>query len=250
MNLRLLHPFMPFLTEAIWTATPHAPDDPELLIVADWPGPEVAGRRDAAAEAEVDVVIDLVRGIRNARSEARLEPAAWLPVDLAADPAVALALEALRPAVERLARARPLTIHPTRSAFLGATRNGGLSVIGSGLEAVVGRAGGGGGTADAAALDRERLQRELGRGPGAARGGPGPPGQHGIHEQGAAERGRGRPNPGVRTGRPGPPSRGAPGRLSHADRPGAPRSRCPGARLALSSTRGHTTGSCSCHLNS
>ena len=41
-DLRLLHPFMPFLTEAIWTATPHAPGDPELLIVADWPGPEVA----------------------------------------------------------------------------------------------------------------------------------------------------------------------------------------------------------------
>ena len=39
VNLRLLHPFMPFLTEAIWTATPHAPDDPELLIVADWPAP-------------------------------------------------------------------------------------------------------------------------------------------------------------------------------------------------------------------
>ena len=164
VNLRLLHPFMPFLTEAIWTATPHGPDDPELLIVADWPGPEVAGRRDEAAEAEVDVVIELVRGIRNARSEARLEPAAWLPVDLVADPVVARALEALRPAVERLARARPLTIHPTRAAFLGATRTGGLSVIGTGLEAVVGRAGGGGGagTADAAVLDRERLQRELG----------------------------------------------------------------------------------------
>jgi valyl-tRNA synthetase len=162
-NLRLLHPFMPFLTEAIWTATPHTPDDPELLIVADWPGPEVASRRDEAAEAEVGVVIELVRGIRNARSEARLEPAAWLPVDIAADPAVAVALEALRPAVERLARARPLSIHPTRDAFLGATRTGGLSVIGSGVEAVVGRAAGstGDGSPDAAALDRERLRREL-----------------------------------------------------------------------------------------
>jgi valyl-tRNA synthetase len=162
-NLRLLHPFMPFLTEAIWTVTPHTPDDPELLIVADWPGPEVAIRRDEAAEAEVGVVIELVRGIRNARSEARLEPAAWLPVDIAADPAVAVALEALRPAVERLARARPLSIHPTRDAFLSATRAGGLSVIGSGVEAVVGRAAGstGGGSPVAATLDRERLRREL-----------------------------------------------------------------------------------------
>jgi valyl-tRNA synthetase len=163
VNLRLLHPFMPFLTEAIWTATPHGPADPELLIVADWPGPDVAARRDEAAEAEVDVVIDLIRGIRNARSEARIEPAAWLPVDVIADPLVVAALEALRPAIERLARARPLTVHRARAGFLAASRAGGLSVIGTGVEAVVGRAAGdaGAGSADAAALDRERLGREL-----------------------------------------------------------------------------------------
>ena len=163
VNLRLLHPFMPFLTEAIWTSTPHAADDPELLIVADWPGPEVAARRDEAAETEVDVVIDLIRGIRNARSEARLEPAAWLPVDVVAEPPVALALEALRPAVERLARARPFTIHSTRAAFTAATGSAGLAVIGTGVEALVGSPAGAAGPAigDAAALDRERLNREL-----------------------------------------------------------------------------------------
>ena len=161
--LRLLHPFMPFVTEAIWAATPHGPDDPELLIVAGWPGPDVAARRDQAAEAEVDVVIELVRGIRNARSEARLEPAAWLPVDVVAEPSVSRALEALRPALERLARARPLTVHEGRPEFVAATQAGGLSVIGAGLEAMVGRAVGdpGAGMADTAALDRERLGREL-----------------------------------------------------------------------------------------
>jgi len=162
VNLRLLHPFMPFLTEAIWTSSPHSADDPELLIVADWPGAEVAARRDEAAETEVDVVIDLIRGVRNARSEARLEPAAWLPLDVVAEPAVTAALEALRPAVERLARARPLRIHPTRAAFTAATGAGGLSVIGTGIEALVGRpAGAAGADADAVALDRERLHREL-----------------------------------------------------------------------------------------
>ena len=35
--LRLLHPVMPFLTEAIWGQLPRAASDPELLIVADWP---------------------------------------------------------------------------------------------------------------------------------------------------------------------------------------------------------------------
>ena len=36
--LRLLHPVMPFVTEAIWGALPHRAGDPELLIVARWPG--------------------------------------------------------------------------------------------------------------------------------------------------------------------------------------------------------------------
>ncbi len=160
-NLRLLHPFMPFLTEAIWTATPHGLDDPELLIVADWPGPDVATRRDEAAETEVGVVIDLVRGIRNARSEAHVEPSTWLPVDLVGDPAAAGAAEALRPALERLARIRPLTIHSTRAAFLAATGGAGLSVIGSGWEAVVGRVSAEAADADLIALDRQRLEREL-----------------------------------------------------------------------------------------
>jgi valyl-tRNA synthetase len=35
--LRLLHPIMPFITEAIWARLPHAAGDPGLLIVADWP---------------------------------------------------------------------------------------------------------------------------------------------------------------------------------------------------------------------
>ncbi len=163
VDLRLLHPFLPFVTEAIWTAMPRGPEDPDLLIVADWPGPEVAARQDPAAEVEVDLLIELVRGIRNARSEAHLEPAAWLPVDLLAEPAIAGAVEALRPAIERLARARPLTVHRSPQSFESATESGGLTVIGPGVQAVVGRPA----NADEAtgsatvALDRERLEREL-----------------------------------------------------------------------------------------
>jgi valyl-tRNA synthetase len=161
VNLRLLHPFLPFLTEAIWAATPHAVSDPELLIVADWPGPDVAAGRDEAAEAQVDLVIELVRGIRNARSEARVEPAAWLPVDLAADERLGAAIEELRPAVERLARARPLTIHAGRAALEAATLAGGLTVIGTGFEAVVGRPIASATTREGDSLDLERLGREL-----------------------------------------------------------------------------------------
>ena len=161
VNLRLLHPFMPFLTEAIWTATPHAPDDPQLLIVADWPGAASAERHDPRAEADVELLIDLVRGVRNARSEARLEPAAWLPLDVLAGGQASSAIEALRPAVERLARARPLTVHAERSGLEPAQAAGGLTVIGSGFEAVVGRPARSGGRDDADGRDRDRLEREL-----------------------------------------------------------------------------------------
>ncbi|MGH2513856.1 MAG: class I tRNA ligase family protein, partial [Candidatus Limnocylindrales bacterium] len=144
VDIRLLHPFLPFLTEAIWTALPHGPEDPALLIVADWPDASVIARRDQSAEAEVDVVLDLIRAIRAARSEARIEAAAWLPVDIVAEPAVAATIEALRPAVERLARARPLIGHATRAAFEAAVaasathptgrQAGGLAVIVAGVE--------------------------------------------------------------------------------------------------------------------
>jgi len=163
--LRLLHPFMPFLTEATWAALPHAPGDPELLMVADWPGPDVAARGDPVAEADVDVVIELVRGVRNARSEARLAPGAWLPVEVAADGRIGAALESLRPAVERLARARPLTVSAAADGPGAPAPAGGLTVVGTGFAATVGRpaAGPAGDPAAqaAAGLERERLGREL-----------------------------------------------------------------------------------------
>ena len=48
--LRLLHPVMPFITERLWAAIPHRPEDPALLIVARWP---VAGPREVGVEAQV-----------------------------------------------------------------------------------------------------------------------------------------------------------------------------------------------------
>ncbi len=151
--LRLLHPVMPFITERLWSALPHDPADPELLIVADWPR---AGARDEAAEAEVGTLVELVRAVRNARADARLEPSAWLPLDVVVEPALAASLDALRPAVERLAHARPLRRHDTRDALHASAS--GLAVIAGPAEAIVGT-----GAADTAAADadRARLEKEL-----------------------------------------------------------------------------------------
>ncbi|HYU49497.1 MAG TPA: valine--tRNA ligase [Candidatus Limnocylindria bacterium] len=155
--LRLLHPVMPFVTEAIWGALPRAEDDPELLIVADWP---VAGARDETVEAPVEAVLDLVRAVRNARSEARLEPGVWLPIDVSAPADLWGTLDALAPAVTRLARARPLRLHADRAAMATAAGEGGLSVVAGEVVAVVGRAGAAG-DGDVAVLERARLDKEL-----------------------------------------------------------------------------------------
>jgi valyl-tRNA synthetase len=156
--LRLLHPVMPFVTEALWASLPHRASDPELLIVARWPAP---GARDATAEAAVDALIDLVRGIRNARAEAKLEPARWLPVDMVVPVGLGTTFEALRPAIERLARARPIERRLTLETLAATAGPTDLAVIAGELEALV-RAGAGGDPASgSAALDRARLEREL-----------------------------------------------------------------------------------------
>ena len=74
--LRLLHPFMPFITEEIWQKLvaflPSEPDRTEALIAARYPESDPA-RRDEHAEAEVGAMIELVRAVRNVRAEFRID---------------------------------------------------------------------------------------------------------------------------------------------------------------------------------
>ncbi|HEY2887541.1 MAG TPA: valine--tRNA ligase [Candidatus Limnocylindrales bacterium] len=145
--VRLLHPVMPYVTEALWAALPHAADDPELVIVARWP---TAFARDAAAEATVDPVLELVRAIRNARAEAGIEPGAWLAATISAPAELREAAAALLPVIERLARVRPLQLGAI------AERGSRLSVVAGRLEASVARP-----SAATGHADRERLEKEL-----------------------------------------------------------------------------------------
>jgi valyl-tRNA synthetase len=62
--LRLLHPFMPFVTEELWQVTG---ERGTLLALATWP--KLDGLEDTNAEAEIGWVIDLVTAIRSVRSE-------------------------------------------------------------------------------------------------------------------------------------------------------------------------------------
>ncbi|MCB9435717.1 MAG: valine--tRNA ligase [Anaerolineales bacterium] len=68
--LRLLHPYMPFITEELWQAIPH---EGEALIVESWPEVDVS-YLDAEAEASMQTIMELVVGIRNTRNEYAIEP--------------------------------------------------------------------------------------------------------------------------------------------------------------------------------
>jgi valyl-tRNA synthetase len=68
--LRMLHPFVPFVTEEIWQ---HIPHEGEALIIARWPGVDQA-MLDDEAESEMTLLMDLIRGIRNARAEYNVPP--------------------------------------------------------------------------------------------------------------------------------------------------------------------------------
>jgi valyl-tRNA synthetase len=146
--VRLLHPVMPYVTEALWAALPHAADDPELVIVARWPG---ANERDTAAEAVVDPVLDLVRAVRNARAEAGIEPGAWLGATVSVPDDLEAGVRGLLPVIERLARVRPLAIDSA------AQRAGAIAVVAGRLEASIDRPA----TAGSSGADRERLEKEL-----------------------------------------------------------------------------------------
>jgi valyl-tRNA synthetase len=64
--LKLLHPFMPFITEELWAVTASPKRDLRLAL-SEWPSLEGVG--DAGAEAEIGWVIDLITAIRSVRAE-------------------------------------------------------------------------------------------------------------------------------------------------------------------------------------
>ncbi len=79
-TLRLLHPFMPFVTEAAWL---HLPHQETSLMVADWPR-ESQSEIDPEAEAQMELLMELIRTIRNIRSEYNVEPGRQITAYIAA----------------------------------------------------------------------------------------------------------------------------------------------------------------------
>ncbi|MBO7393038.1 MAG: valine--tRNA ligase [Abditibacteriota bacterium] len=80
-SMRLLHPIMPFITEEIWQAIPH---EGESVMVASYPEADDS-LEDKEAEAQMSVVMDLVRAVRNIRAEIGAAPSKPVPLTLICD---------------------------------------------------------------------------------------------------------------------------------------------------------------------
>ncbi|AIQ54407.1 valine--tRNA ligase [Paenibacillus sp. FSL R7-0331] len=64
-TLRLIHPFMPFITEEIWQ---HLPHDGATITLAEWPKYDAA-LESPEAVAEMNLLMDVIRAVRNIRAE-------------------------------------------------------------------------------------------------------------------------------------------------------------------------------------
>ena len=112
--LRLLHPAMPFVTEAIWENVPHAEGEASALMMAKWPEPEsLASLVDEESERAVSLLCDVVSAVRSTRARYGISPKQELPVVLRAEFENARVLEGLKSQIVSMARASELSIVPS-----------------------------------------------------------------------------------------------------------------------------------------
>ena len=112
--LRLLHPAMPFVTEAIWENVPHAEGEVPALMMAKWPEPEsLASLVDEESERAVSLLCDVVSAVRSTRARYGISPKQELPVVLRAGFENARVLEGLKSQIVSMARASELSIVPS-----------------------------------------------------------------------------------------------------------------------------------------
>ncbi len=111
--LKLLHPFMPFITEQLWQVTAEqGPARGSLLALTPWP--QLSGLDDDKAEAEIGWGIDLVTAIRSVRSEMNIPPATLIPLALAGVSAVIDArVGRWSEVIRRLARLSSISVSST-----------------------------------------------------------------------------------------------------------------------------------------
>jgi valyl-tRNA synthetase len=116
-SLRLLHPFMPFVTEELWqTLRPlevSERDAPRSIMVAPYPVCDDR-RTDADSERAVNAAIDVVRALRNARAERKTGASVWMEARIYAE-SILEQMRTLVPLIENLSRTRIISVQNRES---------------------------------------------------------------------------------------------------------------------------------------
>ena len=138
--LRLLHPFMPYITEELWQRLPgekrlHAAYDgaePTVMLAAYPEG--VAELIDETAESEMQAIIELISRVRNIRSEMNIKPGERIPIVVGApDENLRRVYESAREQIARLVRASEVSV----SNRLEAPKASARAVLAGGAELAV-----------------------------------------------------------------------------------------------------------------
>ena len=158
-GLRLLHPWMPFITEALWQRLPNR--DGEALIAARYPQPG-DGARDMLAELCFGAVQEIVRAVRQTRADYNVQAGRWVESWVICAEPLRQAIASAAPAIEVLARSRPLHIVAERGE---APTDQIASAVLADAEVVIPL----GGLVDLE-QERARLQKELGQVEGRLKG--------------------------------------------------------------------------------
>ncbi len=155
-TLRLLHPFMPFITEEVWLQLlpllPREADFAGSIMVSDYPQPR-GDRHDPQAEEEISLVMQAIRAVRNTRAQLRIPANQRLEAVVEVN-GLQHAIEEEAELIRTLSRVDPLRIQSAGSVPAGAARGVALvinpMVVRLPLEGVVDL------SAEAARLHRER----------------------------------------------------------------------------------------------
>jgi len=138
--LRLLHPFMPYITEELWQRLPgekslhaaYSGAQPTVMLTAY---PEGATNLvDEAAESEMQVIIELISRVRNIRSEMNIKPGERIPVVVASSSEnLRRVFSSARDQISRLVRASEVTVNERLDAPKASAR----AVLSGGAELAV-----------------------------------------------------------------------------------------------------------------
>jgi valyl-tRNA synthetase len=109
-SLRLLHPYMPFITEELWQHLKeyHDLSDVDSIMIAAYPEPDDS-MHDAAAESEINAIIEIIRAIRNVRAQYKVEHQRWIEATVHTDNSLGKNISVYTDTVKVLARTNPLT---------------------------------------------------------------------------------------------------------------------------------------------